>query len=416
MPRPAKTLSVGHDSTQHLSFGVMALCFPADAVRHAVQACGKASRRVRDLPAEVVVYYVIGLSLFAASGYQGVLRWLLCGLQWLGNGSFRVSSKAALSKARQRLGEAPLRTLFEGHARPFADPALKGGWWRGHHLVAIDGSTVALQDTRSNAEHFGRSSNQHGQAAWPLARFVALVEVGTHLIFGAELGRYKDSEVILAEKILCRLSKGMLCLADRLFPGLRLWKKATATGAHMLWRAKVGMALKPVETLPDGSWLGLWQSDTRGQEDKQGVVVRVIEYRLKGGGSQVYRLITSLLEPQAAPAHELAGLYPQRWEIELTIKEGKQVLRAGQITLRSKVPDLVRQEFWGLLMAHQIVRTMMARAALHRDIDPDTLSFRSCVEIIQSSQTGPVLAFPPSRRTAATGGVAPRDRAPKGFQ
>lgn len=395
MPRPAKTLPVGNDNTQHLSLGVIALCFPTLAVQQAIDACGKASKRVRDLPAAVVAYYVIGLSLFPGAGYESVLRWLLCGLQWLNCGKFRVSSKVALSKARQRLGEAPLRLLFDRLAVPFGDFTLKGCWWRKHHVVVLDGSTLALQDTPSNDAHFGRSSNQHGKAAWPLARFVALAEAGTHLIFRAELGRYKDSEIVLAEKVVGGLRKGMLCLADRLFPGLALWKKATATGAHMLWRAKVGMKLKADKTLPDGSWLATWTSATRGQRDARGVTVRVIEYRLKGGSGETFRLITSLLDPDGAPAQELAALYPQRWEIELAIKEGKQVLRTGQITLRSKMPELVRQEFWGLLLAHYIVRKMMARAALDGDIDPDILSYQSSVEIIRSSQTGPVLAFSP---------------------
>ena len=396
MPRLAKTLSVGNDNTQHLSLGVIALCFPVSAVRKALAACGKESRRVRDLPAAVVVYYVIGLSLFAASGYESVLRWLLCGLQWLGAGKFRISSKAALSKARQRLGEQPMRALFEQLARPLADPALKGCCWRGHNLVVLDGSTLALQDTPSNDAHFGRSSNQHGPAAWPLARFVALAEAGTHLIFRAELGRYKESEIVLAQKVIDGLRPGMLCLADRLFPGLALWKEAAATGAHLLWRAKTGLPLERLETLPDGSWLALWKPAARAPQDTAAVKVRVIEYRLKGGSGETYRLLTSLLDSRQAPARELAALYPQRWEIELTFKEGKQVLRQGQLTLRSKMPDLVRQEFWGLLMAHYTVRRMMAQAALDGGLDPDALSFQNSVEIIRSSQTSPVLALSPS--------------------
>ena len=286
--------------------------------------------------------YVIGLSLFAASGYASVLRWLLCGLQWLEAGKFRISSKAALSKARQRLGEQPLRLLFDELARPLNDPALQGSCWRGHNVVVLDGSTLALQDTASNDSCFGRASNQNGPAAWPLARFVALAEAGTHLVFRAELGKYRDSEVALARRVMPGLRQGMLCLADRLFPGLALWKQATATGAHLLWRAKTGLRLERLQTLPDGSWLARWKTSTRGQQDAVGVQVRVVEYRLTGGGGQVYRLLTSLLDPQAAPARELAALYPQRWEIELTLKAGKQVLRQGHLTLRSKRAELVR--------------------------------------------------------------------------
>lgn len=395
MPRPAKTLSVGNDNTQHLSLGVLALCFPATAVQTAITACGKASRRIRDLPAAVVVYYVIGLSLFPTAGYESVLRWLICGLEWLDCGMYRVSSKAALSKARQRLGEAPLRTLFHQQAQPFGVPALKGCWWRQHHLVVIDGSTLALQDTPANSDYFGRSRNQHGPAAWPLARFAVLAEAGTHMIFRAEIGSYHDAEVVLAEKVIAGLGKGMLCLADRLFPGLALWKKATATGAHMVWRAKVGLKFKHIKTLPDGSWLATWTSSSGGPENRQGVTIRVVEYRLKGGNGEVFRLITSLLDPEQAPADELAALYPQRWEVELALKECKQVLRKDQITLRSKIPELVKQEFWGMLMAHHIVRKMMAQAALERDVDPDNLSFKSSVEIIRNSQAKPSLAFSP---------------------
>jgi hypothetical protein len=324
-----------------------------------------------------------------------VLRWLLCGLEWLESGKFRVSSKAALSKARQRLGEAPMRLLFERLALPVSDPGLKGCWWREHHLVVIDGSTLALQDSASNDSHFGRSTNQHGKAAWPMARFVALAEAGTHIIFQAELGRYKDSEIVLAEKVVLGLRKGMLCLADRLFPGLALWQKAAATGAHLLWRAKVGLNLKPEKVLADGSWLATWKIPARGRKSARSATVRVVEYRLKGGDGETFRLITSLLDPEAAPARELAALYPQRWEIELTIKESKNVLRDGNVTLRSKMPELVKQEFWGLLMAHYVVRKMMARAALEGDIDPDSISYCSSVEILRSSQTGPVLAFSP---------------------
>lgn len=404
MPRHAKNLAVGNDNTQHLSLGVLALCFPISAVHKAIAACQKTSRRVRDLPAAVVVYYVIGLSLFASSGYESVLRWLLCGLQWLEAGKFRSSSKAALSKARQRLGEHPLRLLFDELARPLNDPALKGSCWRGHNVVVLDGSTLALQDTASNDSCFGRASNQNGPAAWPLARFVALAEAGTHLVFRAEMGKYRDSEVALAQRVIPGLRKGMLCLADRLFPGLALWKQATATGAHLLWRAKTGLRLERRQTLPDGAWLALWKTSTRGQPDAAGVQVRVVEYRLTGGGGQVYRLLTSLLDPQAVPARELAALYPQRWEIELTLKEGKRVLRQGQLTLRSKLAELVRQEFWGLLLAHYTVRRMMAQAALERKVDPDELSFQNSVEILRSNQTGPALALSPSAARSTKAG------------
>lgn len=405
MARHAKHLSVGNDNTQHLSMGVLALCFPVPQVQAIIVECGKASTRIRDLPAVVVAFYVMSLSLFPGAGYQSVLRWLLTGLQWLGTGLFRVSGKGALSAARQRLGSAPMRCIHEQMALPLADPKLAGCFWKGLHVVAIDGSTLALQDSPSNAEAFGRSSNQNGDGAYPLARFVVLVETGTHLVFGAELGPYRESEIKQAQKLVSQLKPGMLCLADRLFPGYHLWKQAIATGVHLLWRAKTSLRLTRIKELPDGSWLARWHPAKKSKDEPLGQVVRVIEYKLKSSarsvnesrkaGADIYRLITSILDPSVAQAKELAEFYPQRWEVELTIKESKSILRKGQVTLRSKVAELVRQEFWGMLLAHYLVRKMMAQAALKKGIDPDELSYQGSVEIIKSTQTGPVLSFSP---------------------
>lgn len=405
MARHAKTLAQGNHATQHLGFGMLALCFPMRKIQEILRDSGKASRRIRDLPAEVVVFYVIALSLFPGVAYESVLEWLITGLQWLGDGRFRVNSKGALSRARTRLGAEPLRRIHERLAPPVNDESLPGCCWKGHHLVGIDGTTLAVQDTPSNDLAFGRSSNQHGKAVWPLARFVALAELGTHMVFAAQLGGYHDGETSLAAKVLRHLRPGMLCLADRLFPGYDLWQQAAATGAHLLWRAKTGLVLNRVEDLSDGSWLAEWRPYGAKAGDGRKQLVRVVEYKLRepdgDATAETYRLITTLLDETVADARELAGLYPERWEIELTIKEGKTVLRNGQVTLRSKTPELVRQEFWGLLLAHYLVRKMMAGAASGRGIDPDTLSYQRSVEIIKSAQGCPALAIPAKARKAA---------------
>ena len=405
MARYAKTLAQGNHATQHLGFGMLALCFPMRKVQAILSDCGKESRRIRDLPAEVVVFYVVALSLFPGVAYQSVLEWLITGLQWLGNGHFRVNTKGALSRARSRLGAEPLRRIHEKLAIPINDEALSGCRWKGFHLVGIDGTTLAVQDTPANGLAFGRSSNQHGSGIWPLARFVALAELGTHMVFAAELGGYHDGETTLAAKVLSHLRPGMLCLADRLFPGYDLWHQAVATGAQLVWRAKAGLSLKRMEDLADGSWLAEWKPYGAKANDRLKQIVRVVEYRLREPGGETsgetYRLITTLLDPAVAHARELAELYPERWEIELTIKEGKMVLRKGHVTLRSKTPELVRQEFWGLLLAHYLVRRMMAEAASGKQIDPDTLSYQRSVEIIKSAQCGPVLAIPAKIRKAA---------------
>lgn len=396
MGRHAKTLPVGRDNTRHLSAGLMAATFPALTLERIIGDCGRSSKRVRDLPAVVVAYYVIALSMFPSVGYQSVLEWLLGGLRWLDAGNFRISGKGSLSRARARLGEEPMRQAFLKLAHPLNRKDLSGSYWRALHLVAIDGTTLALQDTTSNEEGFGRATNQHGGAAYPSCRCVVLCEVGTHLVFAAELGGYHDGEITLARGVLGALKPGMLCLADRLFPGYGLWKQAAASGAHLLWRAKVAMPLQRLETLEDGSWIARWLPEDKKNAEPEGVLVRVIEYRLVGSeGDGRYRLLTTLLDCREAPAQELASLYPERWEVELTIKEAKEVLRGKEITLRSKVDELVRQEFWGLLLAHYLVRRTMALAALDQGRSPDTLSFLRSVEIIKSTQAGAVLPFSP---------------------
>lgn len=401
MARYAKKLSRGEAATNHLGTGILAHCFPLPIVREALAASNHKQRRVRDLPVAVTAYFVIGLSLFPGVAYQEVLRWLLAGLQFLGNEPMRVCVKSALGKARQRLGATSMRLIHERLARPLDDQNLAGSHWKSLLLVGIDGSTLALQDTPENARRFGRPTNQNGSGAWPLARFVGLAELGTHLVFKAAFGGYRDSELGLARGVLTELRAGMLCLADRLFPGFLLWGEAAATGCHLLWRAKTGLNLQCVKVLPDGSWLARWHPNEKDRRDKcrqiESHLLRVIEYRLKGGDgeAQLYRLITTLLDPRLAPATELAGLYPERWEIELCVKEAKMVLRKGDITLRSKLPEMVEQEFWGLLLAHYAVRKTMALAALEHHTDPDRLSHKKALEIIKVAQAGPALPFSP---------------------
>lgn len=400
MARHAKTISQGNTATEHLSMGVLALCFPIHRINTIIAACEKTEKRVRDLPAALMVYYVIALSLFPGVAYQSVLRWLLSGLQWLGNHNFRVACRASLSDARQRLGALPMQMLHKEMAIPLADKSIRGSYFKDLLLVALDGSTLSLQDTQDNAKEFERPSNQHGNGAYPLARFVGLVECGTHLIFAANLGGYKNSEITLAKSLVPSLRVGMLCMADRLFPGYSLWKQFAATGAHLLWRAKVSVDLKKTHVFSDGSYLAEWLPKEERNKGNKAVIVRVIEYRINDSGvkddkGEVFRLITTILDPADATAEELAALYPQRWEIEITIKEGKTILRKGTVTLRSKIPELVKQEFWGMILAHYLVRKMMAHAALEKGLDPDELSYAGSIEIIKATQSGPVLSFSP---------------------
>lgn len=400
MARTVAALPAGSRITDHISLGVIARCFPAKKVHAVLAATEKASIRQRDLPAHVVVYYVIALALYMGSSYREVLRCLLEGVQWLLGPSVavKVAGKSAISQARSRMGSAPLRRLHDELVRPIAGPSTKGAWYAGRRLVSLDGSTLDVTDEPANEAAFGRPGASRGSSAYPQLRFVSLVENGTHVLFGSAMAPYATAEVTLARSVLASLRAGMLCLADRNFCGFELWTMAQATGADLLWRIKVNMRLAADRRLPDGSYLSRFYPSDRDRRHKtNGVVVRIVDYRLEGvaDAEPIYRLATTLLDPEKAPALELAALYHQRWEIETAFDELKTHLRGPGIVLRSRTPDLVRQEFYGLMMAHFAVRSLIHEAALRADEDPDRLSFLHAVRVIRRKLPH-VTALPPS--------------------
>ncbi len=392
-------LPAGVRVSDHISLGVIAKTFPPDRVQQVLAETGKASERERDLPAQVMVYYAIAMALYMGSSTREVLRCLLEGLRWLwGTEAVKVAGKSGISQARSRLGEMPLRRLYEQVVQPVATRATKGAWYRGWRLVSLDGSSLDVADTAENGTAFGYPGASRGESAFPKIRFVALVENGTHVLFGAKLGRYADSETTLAHDVVSALQSGMLCLADRYFFGYALWRAAAATGADLLWRVKGNLRLPRVAVLADGSYLStVYASEKDRRHATNGIQVRVVEYRLQGvaDAEPLYRLVTTILDPALAPAADLAALYHERWEIEGALAELKTQLRGAQVVLRSKTAELVRQEFWGLLLAHFAVRGLMHEAALRADEDPDRLSFLHAVRVVRRKL--PLLAaFPPS--------------------
>lgn len=379
---------------------MIAKTFPSAQVLAILEATARNSVRRRDLPAHVVVYYVIALALYMQSSYREVLRCLLEGIQWLRDPSatIKVAGKSGISQARTRLGWEPLRQLHDEVVKPLAVPATKGAWYGAWRLVSLDGSTLEVADEKVNEDVFGRPGASRGRSAYPQIRFVSLVENGTHVLFGSQMDGYATGEITLAKAVLPCLHKGMLCLADRQFFGYELWKQARATGAELLWRVKKNMRLARENRLADGSYLSrIYPSEREGRHKTNGIVVRVIDYELEGveGAEPIYRLVTSVLDHEKAPAKEMAALYHERWEIETALDELKTHLRGANIVLRSKTPDLVRQEFYGLLLAHFAVRGLMHEAALQAKEDPDRLSFLHAVRVVRRKV--PVFsAIPPS--------------------
>ncbi|MGH7477895.1 MAG: IS4 family transposase [Longimicrobiales bacterium] len=400
MARTLAELPKGARITDYISLGVLAKVFPRARIDAALTQTQTTSRRQRDLPAHVVVYYVIALTLYMQVSYREVLRCLLEGLAWMAGPTrpLKVTGKSGISQARTRLGWRPLRALHDEVVRPIAGRQTAGAWYRRWRLMSLDGTTLDVADTAANAQAFGRPGVGRGRAAYPQLRFVSLVENGTHVLGGSALGRYRDGETTLARTVVGTLRAGMLCLADRQFFGSRLWQQARATGADLLWRVKTNLRLPCQQRLADGSYLSVIYPSARDRRhDTAGVTVRVIEYTLAGvaDAEDRYRLVTSILDPDQAPARELAALYHDRWEIETAFDEVKTHLRGAAIVLRSKTPDLVRQEFYGLLLAHFAIRGLMHEAAVKVGVDPDTLSFVHAVRVVRRTRPRAV-AIPPS--------------------
>jgi Insertion element 4 transposase N-terminal/Transposase DDE domain len=400
MARTVATLPAGSRITDYISLGVIAKYFPLEKVHAVLKKTGRASMRERDLPAHVVVYYVIALALYMRSSYREVLRCLLEGVQWLLNPSLpvKVAGKSGISQARTRLGAEPLKQLYEAVVTPIAGRDTKGAWYRHWRLVTLDGSTLDIADTAENEKEYGRPGASRGSSAFPKIRFVGLLENGTHVLWAARMAPYATDEITLAQQVVPALQKGMLCLADRFFPSYRLWQAAAKTGADLLWRTRQNARLDVDQRLPDGSYLSrLYASTSDRRKQRNAITVRAIDYCLQDvpGAEPVYRLITTILDPERAPAKELAALYHERWEIETALDELKTHLRGAQIVLRSKAPELVAQEFYGLLMAHFAIRGLMHEAALRADEDPDRLSFLHTVRVVQR-RLPRLAALPPS--------------------
>jgi hypothetical protein len=331
---------------------------------------------------------------------------LLEGISWLvePGAKVKVAGDSGISQARSRLGASPVRQLHDEVVQPIAVAHTKGAWYGQWRLVSVDGSTLDVADEKRNEAAYGRPGASRGRSACPRLRLVSLVEGGTHVLFGTRMGGYDTSEIALAHEVITRLGKEMLCLADRNFFSFQLWNKARATGADLLWRIKKNLRLPCEKRLPDGSYLSrIYRSEKDRRHNRNGVVVRVIEYRLEGveDAEPIYRLVTTILDHKQTPAAELAALYHERWEIETALDELKTHLRGARIVLRSKTPELVEQEFYGLLMAHFAIRGLMHEAALKAGEDPDRLSFLHAVRVVRR-KLPLYVAIPPSAQKSSS--------------
>ncbi|MET8183643.1 IS4 family transposase [Streptomyces sp. NPDC005336] len=373
--------------SDRIALGVLTRVFPAELVDEVVAETGRGEKRNRLLPARVTVYFVLAMCLFSGQAYEEVARLLTEGLAWAGRwrGKWEVPSTGAISRARARLGPEPMRALFARVCQPVATAETVGAWYRGRRVVAVDGTTLDVADTPDNDAFFGRPGSGRGdkKSAFPQVRLVVLAEWGTYAVFAAATGPCTVAETVLADTLLPHLEPGMLLLADRNFPGYDRWETAAATGADLLWRVKSDAVLVVREQYQDGSYL----SEIYAARDKRrahGQLVRVVEYTIAGHeDAGPVRLITTILDPDHAPALELAALYHERWEVEGVLDEIKVHQRGPDVVLRSRHPNGVEQEVYGFLLVHHAVRQVMHQGAAQAGTDPDRLSFIRSLRVVR---------------------------------
>lgn len=414
-------------SPDQVSVGVLVTSIPRDAVDGAVARCEVAARR-RDgkLPPHVTAYLTMGLWLFPDDDYAEVAAKVTGALDRFGcwNGAWTAPTSGGISQARVRLGRDTLAEVFERVVQPVGSPSTRGAMLRSWRVLAIDGFDVDVPDTAGNAEEFGYAGSGENRSAFPKARVVALAECGTHAFLAAEVGAWATGEKTLAMPLYSRLRRGELLTADRNFYSWDAWDRAQATGADLLWRAPTGLHLPVVRVLADGTYLTvLIKTTVRGARrerivaaaraghdlgsladavDERGLPVahlaRVIEYdipdRAGNGAGELIVALTTITDPQAARADELAEAYHLRWEEETGNDQLKTHLRGPGRVLRSRLPDLVHQEIWAWLLVHYALTVLIARAAEAADIDPDRVSFTRTLRIVRRGATGSAAISP----------------------
>ncbi|MBA3868907.1 MAG: IS4 family transposase [Anaerolineae bacterium] len=373
---------------------------PRSVMEKVLDECGAREQRYRKLPALLVMILCIVRHWFSHESLDYVQQKLV-GLPALSVGVLPrlwSADKSSISEARYRLGAKPLECLFKQVCHPQTTPATPGSFRFGKRLVALDGTVETVADSLSNAAYFGRSTNSYGDSAYPQLRCLYLVECGSPIIFDAGIWPYCASEKVYLRRLLRSLSDETLVMMDMGLSSVETLLGVRAHGADFLARVEKRWRLDPLSHLADGSFLAemVWEDAPAGQPNH--LPVRVVVYTLddpqRPGHGERHRLITSLLDPQLAPALDLVCTYHERWEIEVTIDELDTHQRLSQQPFRSQRPVGVIQEVYALLIAHFVIRCWMLHAAQSVALDPDRLSFIQALRVVRDSLPLPYFHFP----------------------
>lgn len=386
---------------------------PRELADEIIASEGRKEIRKNKLPARVVVYFVMAMALFYGDSCEEVMRKLASGLDYMGTWrkDWEMPSSGGLCHARQRLGARVIRELYERVAVPCAMRSTKGAWLAGRRLMAVDGFGVEAPDSEENAGYFGYAGKK-GRSAFPFVRMAALAECGTHAVVAAEIGKEGEGEETLTRRILSggAVGAGMLVMADAGLYSYVNFRMVLDSGADALFRVGANVGLPILEWFPDGSYL-TFIADSKEKArnsyrlshglvkitDLPGCYARVVDYEIadRGDGEEIITLVTNITDPDEIPAVELAAAYHQRWEAELVFDEIKTHQRGPGTILRSRKPELVEQEVWGLLLTHYGIRHLMREAADQAELDPDRMSFIRALRVVRRQVTGQA-AFSPS--------------------
>lgn len=398
----------------HIGIGVLTRLVSRELVDEVVAGLGRKEQRSKKLPARVMVYFVMALALFYGEAYEEVMRKLVDGLRFMGTWrrEWSVPTPGALCQARQRLGAEVMRELYERVAVPCAMKSTKGAWIGGRRLMSLDGFGMDVPDSPENAEYFGYAGKKE-RCSLPFVRLAGLAECGTHAIVAAEIGRKGEGEETLASRILTAgvIEPGMLVMIDAGLYSYQHLRMIIDAGADALFRVGANVGLPLLRWLPDGSYLSYVadsaekaRASVRLRADQvqitelPGFYVRVVEYEVPDRGDdagELITLVTNITDPDDLNAADLAISYHERWEVELAIGEIKTHQRGSTVVLRSRKPELVEQEIWGLLITHYAIRHLMREAADQADLDPDRISFIRSLRVVRRQVTGQA-AFSPS--------------------
>lgn len=391
--RLASSLVAIGDGTLPESFEGLKSHFDLCWVESALRRTGGATLRKRKLPAEQVIWLVIGMALYRDRPIDDVVRALDLVLPGE-DGLARRVTKGAIPQARDRLGAGPLKDLFLCTARHWALASADRHRWRGLMVAGLDGTRLRVPDSPGNRKTFGLpKSARAGTCSYPLIQVVGLMALRSHLLLDFDFASGDTSELALAKPMLERAPADSLIVVDRGFAFHGVFQQITRGRRHWLARARKAFRWRRIRELGSGDELvEVYTSHEKNPDVPPPYVARAIRYQRKGFRPQV--LLTSLVDPERYPASEVIELYHERWEIELGYDEIKTDTLLQLESIRSKAPERVQQEVWGLAVAYNLIRREMEAVAAHMKIPPTRISFRGALRRIREAFVWASVASP----------------------